>query len=266
MRHTLTQLPSRIVPLVAAGFLMGAGGDDDGGRGCGAVFSESDAPDMAGEWRVDYDDTLDVEIAIGGAVYHETIGVQGGVIEIEHDGQPFTFDLDCNDPDVVCPSEAWPQTVSIEQRNEKFQHQAIVNLPTQTCSTELRAPEPSECGEGTENPDCDDICDGRLVVENKEKFGVISEDGTYFDILLGAGAATNGINCALLGVSVAQAELVTTQTRNDWTAEEMDNGEVITAYAGGCLWADDVDGDSELEALALGATIKFTTGFVAERQ
>jgi hypothetical protein len=50
-----------------------------------------------------------------------------------------------------------------------------------------------------------------------------------------------------------------------WTVEGMDNGEVIAAYSGACLWADDVDMDGDLEAAVLGATVTFTTGFTGER-
>ena len=52
----------------------------------------------------------------------------------------------------------------------------------------------------------------------------------------------------------------------DWTAEEMREGRVVAAYGGGCLWAGDPDGDDELEALVLGASVKFTTGFTAVRE
>src|SRR5688500_14491327 len=95
----------RGVSVVAVGLLMGAGGDDEGGRGCASLFSESEAPNMAGTYEVDYDDSLLVEIAIGGAVYTAEVGVEGGVVEIEHDGQPFAFDLDCSKEEVQCPSE-----------------------------------------------------------------------------------------------------------------------------------------------------------------
>lgn len=46
---------------------------------------------IAEEWSVEYGDDLDVELTIGGAVYHDSIGLQGGVIEIEHEGQPLTL-------------------------------------------------------------------------------------------------------------------------------------------------------------------------------
>ena len=45
----------------------------------------------------------------------------------------------------------------------------------------------------------------------------------------------------------------------------MTNGEIAVAYAGGCLWLGDPDMDAELEALVIGAGIKFTTGFTGSR-
>jgi hypothetical protein len=191
--------------------------------------------------------------------------VQGGVVEIEHEGQPFTFELDCASEDVLCPSEAWPAVVEAEQRDENYPHQVHIILPAQECSGELREPEPDECGRGTPNPDCEDVCDGEMLTKERPLLGSISEDGEAFDILLGAGIATNGINCGLLGVSIARGDLVTEQDERAWTVEGMDNGEIITGYSGACLWADDVDMDGDLEAAALGATLTFTTGFSAER-
>jgi hypothetical protein len=242
--------------------------EEEGARGCGAIASTSDAPDMEGEWDVAYQDDLSVEIKLGGAVYTSEIGVQGGVIEIEHEGQPLTFEVDCTKEEIVCPSEAWPETFTAEQRSAKYPHQVHITLPGQECEGELVSPTQDECGEGTNNLNCEDICDGEIITGPQDRLGVISENGDYFDMLLGAGVASNGINCALLGVSVAKADLVNEEeTRmSPWETIAMENGEVIVGYAGGCLWADDVDGDEELEAVVLGASIELTTSFTAEKQ
>ena len=255
--------------VIVAPAILGAGGDEEGGQGCGsAAFSKSDAPDFEGTWDITYDDSLFVEITLGGAVYTSEIGVQGGLIEIEHDGQPLSFDLDCERPEVVCPSEVWPEKVRAEQRAENFVHQVIVTIPTQVCDGELTAPSPNECGEGTDNPSCDDVCDGELTLQMHEAFGVVNEEGDEFELLLGAGVASNGINCGLLGVSAARADVESNDpdAPEGWQAERMENGEVITAYTGACLWADDVDMDAELEAVVLAAELKLTTGFEGVRQ
>src|SRR6188768_1984949 len=171
------------VLLVTLPFTMAAKGD-----GC-AVNSRSPAPDLTGAWNIEYDDRISVEVVIGGAVYEADLPANGGVFEIVHDGRPLSFDLDCGRPEIVCPSEAWPHTVDIEQREEKFEHRMIVTLPMQTCSTPLRAPAEGECGPDTLNPDCDSVCDGEVSVVERETFGVIGEDGSSFRLYLGAGIA-----------------------------------------------------------------------------
>ncbi len=246
--------------LAALPVLTGAQGD-----GC-AAGSKSPAPDVSGDWGVAYEEAIGVEVKIGGAVYTSSIGAQGGQVTIDHEGQPITFDLDCARPEIVCPAEAWPEDVSIEQRNTEYEHQMIVNLPKQHCVGTTRKADPSECGSGTNNPDCEDVCDGEIAVTEQEAFGVIGESGDSFRLYLGGGVATNGVNCALLGWSVADAELVSEGEGTDaWTANEMKAGVVTVAYAGGCLWVADVSPDPGLEAAILGASVTFTVGFTADR-
>jgi hypothetical protein len=241
--------------------LAGAKGD-----GC-AANSRSAAPDTSGEWALTYDDVIDVEITIGGAVYTEQLGVQGGAFTITHNGQPLSFDLDCTRPEIVCPSEAWPEQVTIEQRNLNFEHRMIVTLPTQQCDGQLVEPLAGECGADTNNPDCEMVCDGTISVVESERFGVIGETGDSFRLYLGAGVATNGFNCALLAVSLADADLVNegSEATGDWRSTAMDAGLVTVGYAGGCLWAGDPNMDGQLEALLISASIKFTTGFTGLR-
>ena len=62
----------------------------------------------AARWGIQYDDTIGVEVKIGGAVYNAELGAAGGTSRSTTPGKPYTFDLDCARPDVVCPSEAWP--------------------------------------------------------------------------------------------------------------------------------------------------------------
>ncbi|MCZ7685235.1 MAG: hypothetical protein M5U28_43265 [Sandaracinaceae bacterium] len=71
---------------------------------------------MNGQWAITYDDTLSVEIQIGGATYDAEIPAEGGTVHVEHGGLGFDFTLDCSRDEVVCPSEAWPSTVTAEQR------------------------------------------------------------------------------------------------------------------------------------------------------
>lgn len=260
---TLKHVMTLGVLLMAVPVLMAAESD-----GCAAALSNTDAPNAAGTWDIAYDDKLGVEVTIGGATYTEELGAQGGSITIDHNGKPYTFNLDCSRPEVVCPTEAWPATVKIRQEKPDFRHQLQVELPNLTCDGEMVTPDPATCGRDTNNPECAKVCSGTTTLANSDRLGVIGETGKTFRLFLGAGLATNGVNCALLGVSVADADLITTGQRTvaDWQAIAMANGTVETVYSGSCLWAKDVNGDGSKEALAVGATVKFTTGFTGARR
>jgi hypothetical protein len=239
--------------------MMGAQGD-----GC-AAGSQSPAPDVRGTWGITYDDTIGIEVKIGGAVYNAELGAAGGSFTINHQGKPYTFNLDCARADIVCPSEAWPGRVVIEQRDVQHQHQMIVNLPQQACMGSLTKPEVGTCGAGTSNPNCDLVCDGGVTVKTAETFGVIGENGETFRLYLGAGIVTNGINCAMLGYSVADADLdLSGEAGMDWEATSMSAGLVTIGYSGACLFAGTVDGTNQ--AVLVGAEVKFTTGFTGAKQ
>jgi len=246
----------RVIYLALLPFAMGAKGD-----GC-AAGSTSPAPDVRGTWALTYDDTIGVEVKIGGATYTSELGANGGTFTITHAGVPYTFDLDCSRPDIVCPSEAWPNQVAVEQRDVQHQHQMVVDLPSAQCDEQLTQPAPGTCGTGTSNPNCDLICGGDITVATHQAFGVIGETGETFRLYLGGGVVTNGVNCAMLGYSVADANLVTTRTSDSWDATAMDAGLVTIGYAGGCLIAS-TGGDA---ALVAGAEVKFTTGFMGMKE
>ncbi len=240
--------------------VMGAKGS------CGAINSTDPAPDVEGQWSVAYDNTMDITVKVGGAVYQKTLPGTGGAFVIDHAGTQLMFDIDCSRPEVICPNEVWPTQVSIDQRDPMFQHRMWVKIPTQTCSGQTVAPKPSECGAGTLNPDCKPICMGTVTTGSADAFGLIAENGSNFNLLLGGGVATNGINCALLGVSWAKADLINvgTSTSPDWRSTDMKNGEVKTAFAGGCLWAGDPNMTGQLQALVVGASVEITTPFTAK--
>lgn len=253
------------VAAIAMPVIMGA--KERGCAGDGAAFSKDPAPDMAGNWSVTYDDMLDIEITLGGAVYNEQIGAQGGTVTIDHNGQPITFDLDCSKPEVVCPSEVWPTEVGIRQNDPNYPHRIWLQVPDQQCSGMLVAPDPAECGAGTNNPDCDQVCDGTVTTTTKEAFGVIDNPGETFWIALGVGLASNGVNCVLAGGSYAEGQLDTTGTseEGDWEVVST-RGNVVTIFSGGCLWIGDPNMDQQLEALVIGASVRFQSGFTAARK
>lgn len=250
----LATLTASMLPLV-----MGAQGD-----GC-AAGSTSPAPDVRGTWAIAYDDTIGVEVKIGGAIYNAELGAGGGSVTINHAGKPYTFNLDCARADVVCPSEAWPTKVVVEQRDVMHQHQMVVNLPAAQCDRELTQPAPGTCGAGTSNPSCDLVCGGNITVKTQQAFGVIGEAGDSFRLYLGGGVVTNGINCAMLGYSLADADLGTVGRGDEaWEATSMKAGLVTIGYAGACLFAGQVAGTDQ--ALLVGAELKFTTGFTGAKQ
>jgi hypothetical protein len=248
-----------LIAIPALPFMMGAQGD-----GC-AAGSTSPAPDVRGTWSIAYDNQIGVEVTIGGATYSAELGAQGGAFTINHDGKPYTFDLDCSRPDIVCPGEAWPNEVLIEQRDVMKQHQMVVDLPAAQCDGPLTQPAPGSCGDGTTNPNCDLVCDGDITVKTNEAFGVIGETGDTFRLYLGGGVVTNGVNCAMLGYSVADATLDSTgKGTQSWDATAMSAGLVTIGYSGACLFAGQMDGSNQ--ALLVGAQVKFTTGFTGTKQ
>lgn len=257
MRLKALQLALLALPTLP--FVMGAQGD-----GC-AAGSQSAAPDVRGTWDVAYDDMIGVEVKLGGATYNAELGASGGSFTINHAGKPYTFDLDCARTDVVCPSEAWPNKVVVEQRDINRQHQMVVNLPAAQCDQALTPPAPGTCGANTSNPNCDLVCGGNITVKTTQAFGVVGEAGTSFRLYLGGGVVTNGINCALLGYSLADANLATTGAGGaNWEATKMEAGLVTVGYAGGCLFKGQASGTDQ--ALLVGAELKFTTGFTGAKQ
>ena len=107
--------PRRIVAAKGQGCAPVSNGG--GGMGGGEVTegNTQGTPDVRGTWALTWEDDLEVEITIGGTSYTETLGAQGGIVTIDHGGEPFSFDLDCSRPAVVCPSEVWPQSVTFDQ-------------------------------------------------------------------------------------------------------------------------------------------------------
>jgi hypothetical protein len=108
-----------------------------GADGCRAVSSTTPAPDLAGAWAVTYASTFDVEVTIGGAHYTATVPETGGMVHVDHAGGGFDFQIDCARPEVVCPSEVWPERVTIDQRDATYEHRMWVTIPSQTCSVAL---------------------------------------------------------------------------------------------------------------------------------
>lgn len=245
--------------LATAPFTLGA----KGGGGCGTFGSMDPAPSVSGDWIITYSPQMDIVVKIGGSVYTQQLAATGGTFSVVHGGKTYPFNIDCTRPEVVCPSEVWPTRVTLSQRDANYPYRMWVTIPVQECSGRQVPADKASCGTGTLNPDCKPVCDGTITTRSADAFGLIREGGNGFDLLLGAGVATNGINCALLGISVAKADLVNIGTAGttNWQATEMNNGQVKTGYAGGCVWAGTVGADGKPEALVLGASVEISTGF-----
>jgi hypothetical protein len=73
---TKTRFLPAVIAFASLPLLGGAQGD-----GC-AAGSDSPAPDVQGTWDLEYDDSIGVEVKIGGAVYNTELGPNGGAFAI----------------------------------------------------------------------------------------------------------------------------------------------------------------------------------------
>ena len=250
------------------------------GESAAGFFSDEPAPDMRGTWNVQYDDVIDVEVDIGGAVYTGTISSSGGTFQFTHNGQPVTLDVDCSKSWVVCPSEVWPSTVTFDQpRFAAKPHQVSMQFQTQEC-TNPRLPDESqgECSsDPADNMPCDqEICDPENVVEKVvTRIASISrpdppnpapgsQPAYTIGIGLNGGMAIPTANCILLAASFADADIVYDGTYDPeeptMIGRQLTDGVVTVQVTGACFWA------GQSGAALAGATVKLTTGFVATKQ
>jgi hypothetical protein len=253
-------------PFIMAAKSQGCAITDGGGGSSGGDVAGGSSwvgtPDVRGQWALSWQDDLEVAITIGGTSYTETLGPQGGLVTIHHNGQPFSFDLDCSRDVVVCPSEVWPDSVTFDQDLSFLPRNVYVTIPSHDCDGELVDVDPAECGPEAES--CQ-LCDGNTTLSETETIGRISFDNERLAVFLDGGLATSGVTCALLGLSVATADLETTDPDSgDYRGVALTNGRVITGFGGGCMWVADPDADGSTELLAFGASITFTTHFTGE--
>jgi len=227
-----------IIIIVTLLFVMGAKGD-------GCVFSSNaPAPNISEQWSIEYEDNLQME----GATYWGEVSGSGCSFEFEHKGRLFSFDLDCARPEVLCPSEGWPTQIERVQRNSNFLRQESVHIPIHVCDGELRAPELSSCGTGTKNEGCKPVCDGDLRIIERERTTVIGNAGNTFQVYLGDGAVSSGVNCLLLATSLADAGLINEGSEKDgnWRTRMLETGLVSASYPAGCLALGVSGEDSEV--------------------
>jgi hypothetical protein len=233
--------------IAGAPVLMGQRGGGCGGGGGGGDGGTAEIPDMSGQWTLTFNDDLSVEVDVAGTVYNPALGGGESTVTVTHDGQPITYNVDCSRELIVCPSELLPPVVTITQTRVN-PRQVSVEITEQECRGEV--------AEG--------MCTGTVVERTTTRNGTITADGTGFTIILGGGVVVAG-SCALLAISVANGDLVTSGSGSTLRADSIANGELITAFAGGCLVAGMADLDPGIEAAAVGATIQLRSTYTATR-
>ena len=216
---------------------------------CGGGGSTENVPDVGGTWSLTFADDLSVEVDIGAEVYNPSLAGGADTVTVTHDGMPVSYTVDCARDLVVCPSELLPATVTLVQPR------------TDPRSLQLSVTE-SECrgGEVVEGQ----CMGGTLVERTTTREGVISNDGRSFTIVLGGGAVVAG-SCALLTISLAEGDLVTSGTAGSLQADAIMNGRLSTAFGGGCLLVGMADLDPGLEAAAAGGSVTLSSSFTATR-
>lgn len=273
----------RIVPFVAlsaiAVLCMAPGRC---GQSAAGFFSGDPAPDLRGDWDVTYDDSIEIEIDIGGEIVTGNVGGTGGTFEFGYDGETYTFELNCEEPAVVCPSEVFPATVTLEQREfEDRPHQ--VHMPTveTNCVGSTRLPDHAagECDD-VEIPCDEEICEGMVTETTRAALGSISAptaevgDTPEYTFSLALGGRVTGFVTtygACVGIAGASADANVDYTgtydpeSNNMTATGLSDGEVVLAFGGACFFAGGSGSGAAAAALA-GATVTIRTGFEASPQ
>jgi hypothetical protein len=199
-----TVLPLAVVALVC---LMGA---TDERQGCGDGLDNRkgepgvDVGGRAGaQWDVSYTDEVEVIIKDGAAIVasHNVSLASGGTFDL--DGATIDWRTLCARDDVACPEDVFPATVMMKQPGSKL-HLLYVDF----------------------NPV------GPLAeVDEATLLGNVDSDFD-FSIALGIGAAGAG-PCGLLSVSYATGSIE--HDGDDPPTGNALSGEIVTAYAGGCL-------------------------------
>ena len=242
------------------------------GESTEGFFSGNPAPDVSGDWSVNYDNEIFVEIDVGGQVYTGSVFGTGGTVDFTHEGENFVFDLDCEQPEVLCPTEIFPDTITLDQRRfENRPHQVHMTINETYCSGEMVDLDESagECG-GNTGISCDEqVCDGLMAERTSAKLGSISDpsaetgDTPDYSIAISLGGVISGFAtmhgvCLGLAASEAEAQLSYNGTydpeSNNMEGTQLD-GEVVVVFAGTCLVGGTQAGNAVLAAAGVKVTI-----------
>lgn len=221
---------------------------------------------MSGEWTVTHGDTLTVELLLGESVYEASLGIDGGVIEIDHEGTPLTFNLDCADELILCPTEAWAASLTMGQQPVNSQSEIPIDLPAHVCTGEVTIADIDACAENLGESMCEWICDAEVVIEDRERIARLTDKGESFMVLFAQSVTGTGSACTLGPFSRAEAEVVSAGGELDeaWEAEALTNGTLELTYSGRCLSTGAI-ADPELEAAVAEATLTVRTSFEGAR-
>lgn len=252
------------------------------GQSAQGYFSGNPAPDVRGEWDVTYEDSIEVTIDIGGEIRTGSIFGTTNTIEFEYDGEDYVFELDCDEPAVVCPSEIFPESITLEQRNFEDQpHQVRMPVNETTCAGRSSTPDESagECGGETGISCEEEICDGMMIERESNHTGSISDptadvgDTPEFILGISLGGIVTGFstgNGVCVGLAASEADAIIDYDgtydpeSNNMTATDLVDGEINLIFAGGCLIGV-VEGGTAAAAIA-GASVTLTTGFTASKR
>ncbi len=256
------------------------------GEAAGGFFSDMPAPDLRGQWVVEYDDDISVDIYVGGELLHSSvISGAAGSFGFEYESETYTFELDCELPGVVCPSEVFPDTIQLEQRQfEDRPHQVHMPASETNCTGASRPLYQAlgECG-GETGVDCSEgeVCEGVVTTREAVALGSISVpspepqvgDTPDYVISVALGASIGGFTtplgaCVGLSGTNAQADIEYSGSydpdSNAMVATRLANGEIVVTLAGACLFA--AEGGGHVAAALAGATVQIYTGFTATPQ
>ena len=210
-------------------FLLGA--TPEGGCGAGLDNRQGEpGVDVGGpagaDWSMQYQDTIEVRIKNAGGIIatHKISAVAGGSFEL--DGVTVDLRKLCERGDIACPEEVFPKMVTMTQPGND-RHLLYVTF----------------------NPE------GPLKdVKQATLLGNVDSDHD-FSVALGVGAAAKGI-CGLLAVSYATGHI---DSEGDPPMGTSINGDIVTAYSGGCLLAGSTG------AAAAGLTVELRLPFSGKR-
>lgn len=108
--RTMSWRAVRVLP-----WLLGVALSVSCSAGCGRSAARGSSPDFAGEWDVTFDDSMGLELRLGGQVQRTRLAETGGAFALRDAGAGLELEVDCTRPELVCPGEVWPRELVLTQ-------------------------------------------------------------------------------------------------------------------------------------------------------